>query len=357
MPPAPIADWQLAENVAWKLATVSTPAATSEQVRALRSDIDLVAMVADRYARQATALGGDLGPPTVRVVGRREWIRSNLASLEWLTQPLRDKLAERSGSRTLSRSLVGTQIGTVFGFLATRVLGQYEVFLPGGRTPGRLTLVGPNLLHVERTVLPEVGVSSREFRLGVVLHELAHRLQFEGVDWMRPQLEGILDEYIGDTRLGQDRVKEIIDGIVELVRQPERLADPRQLLQLFLTPTQRDLLERAQSLMSLLEGHGNVTMDWGAELMADADGVHLDPSRVRRALNARRERGSALMKRAMGLTLKAEQYKVGEEFILDVAKRHGRDVFARVWEDPAHLPTSDELHDADAWVQRIQPPA
>lgn len=353
----PLVDWKLAENVAWRLATVNFPKTTREEVEQLRADISLTASVADKYARRATSLGEGLGPPTVRVVSRKEWIRSNLESLAWITDPLRAKLAERSGNKPLSRTLGGTQIGSVFGFLATRVLGQYEVFLPGGATPGRLTLVGPNLLHVERTVLPEVGVSAREFRLGVVLHELAHRLQFEAVEWMRPALQQILDDYLNDTRLGTDRLREIMDSVVELIRQPERLTDPKELLQLVLTPTQRGLLDRAQSMMSLLEGHGNVTMDWGAELMATDDGVSLDPSKVRRALNARRQQGSSLLKQAMGLALKAEQYKVGEEFILDVAERHGRETFARVWDDPSHLPTAEELHDGDAWVRRVTSPA
>ena len=359
----PLADWGLAEKVAWNIAVANVPKATPREVATLRADIDRVASVADAYARRATGLDRGLGPAQVRVVGRREWIRSNLASLAWVTQPLRDKLTARSGNRALSRSVVGAQVGAVFGFLATKVLGQYEIFLPGGVTPGRLTLVGPNLLHVERTVLPEVGLGAREFRFGVVLHELAHRLQFESVDWMRPQLQGILDSYIADTRLGPERLRETLDGILDLIRTPERLADPRELLQVVLTPQQRGLLERAQSLMSLLEGHGNVTMDWGAELISedvvagtlDASevGAQLDPSRVRRALNARRERGSQLVKRAMGLAMKAEQYRVGEEFILAVANRHGRDTFSRVWEDPSKLPTADELQDADAWVRRI----
>lgn len=351
--PPDIADWRLAESVAWRLATVSVPATDAAEVAGLRADIAGIARVADSYARRATTLGDGLGPPTVRVVGRREWIRSNMASLAWITAPLREKVAERTGGRALSRRLVGAQVGTVFGFLATRVLGQYEVLLPGGEIPGRLTLVGPNLLHVERTVLPEVGVAASEFRLGVVLHELAHRLQFEAVPWMRAELHDILDAYIDDTQLGTDRIREIVDGVVDMIREPERLTDLRELMQLVLTPRQRGLLDRAQNLMTLLEGHGNVTMDWGAELMGADGDRRLDPSRVRRALNARREHGNATVRRAMGLAMKAEQYKVGEEFILDVAERHGREVFARVWETPEHLPDADELRDPDAWAQRV----
>lgn len=351
----PLADWALAERIARMVALRDQPQVTRADVRRLRAELRDTAVRADGLAREVTGLGGGLPPVTSRVVGRGEWLNSNIASIAWLVDPLAEQLTNRSDiSRTLARKALGVQIGVVFGYLATKVLGQYEVLLPHDREPGRLTLVGPNLVHLEREFLPTVDVPAGAFRMGVVLHEVAHRLQFEAVDWLRPTLRDLIGAYLSETRLDAERLRQTVDRLGELLRSARSGLDVQQFLEAVLTPTQRDLMARAQSMMAVLEGHGNIVMDWGASLLADRGDSELEAAGVRQALNERRRRGAdRVLYRMLGLSMKAEQYSTGEQFILAVEREHGRDTFNRVWQQPDNLPTPDELEHPERWVRRV----
>lgn len=327
---------------------------------ALRGDLEGALATADRAARRVTGLGSDLPPVRGRVVGRRAWVRGNVASLAALLDPVADRLVATSGlPRAVARRALGLQLGVVLGYLSRRVLGQYEVFLPDeeqgghGQPRGRLTLVGPNLVELERGLPAGSEVTPAHLRLGICLHEVAHFLQFEGVPWLRDHLRGLVDTYLADARIDPERVREAAERAAELIREPERLSDPQEVLGVLLTPTQRAVLEEAQALMTLLEGHGNVVMDWGAELLSAEEGAEIDPAAVRRLLGRRRARlGDQAVRKALGLGLKAQQYQVGERFWLETAERHGRAVLDRVWEGPELLPGASEVTDPDAWVAR-----
>src|SRR5690625_7934813 len=72
--------------------------------------------------------------------------------------------------------VTGLEAGAVLAFLSTKVLGQFDPFWTGDDV-GRLLLVAPNIVQVER----ELKLDQRDFRLWVCLHEETHRVQFTAV--------------------------------------------------------------------------------------------------------------------------------------------------------------------------------
>ena len=122
---------------------------------------------------------------------------------------------------------------------------------------------------------------------------------------------------------------------------------------LLASPEQRRALERIGGLMSLLEGHGDITMDRaGADLIPSAP-------RFSRVLKQRRQETRGLVKllqRLVGLDAKIQQYAQGEQFILAVETAGGAHLLATVWQSPEHLPTIHEIRQPQLWIDRVTSP-
>jgi putative hydrolase len=109
-------------------------------------------------------------------------------------------------------------------------------------------------------------------------------------------------------------------------------------------------MDRIGGMMSLLEGHGDVTMDRaGADRIPSAERF----SRVLRARRAKRPGPAKLVQKLVGLEAKMKQYELGERFIAAVEADGGPDLLKRVWEGPELLPSMAEIRDPQAWLDRI----
>jgi coenzyme F420 biosynthesis associated uncharacterized protein len=313
----------------------SDPAAAARLRREVAEELPAI----DAAARRWTRLGGDLPPVEVRVVGRMGWVEENLRVVEGVLGPVADRMGPRPAG---AGQIVGAQLGGLLGLLSTRVLGQYVLPLAGDG-PGQLVVVGPNVLDLGA----DLGPLADDLRRTVLLHEVAHRLQFEAVPWLGAHLRGIVAAYTegvsGDATMVLDLLRRLPGAVAEAVRTAT--LDP--VVRAMLSPEQRDVMARAQALMSLLEGHGNATMGLAAE------GIVTDPAAVTAALARRRNDPRARVLRAVGgMEAKARQYSEGEAFVRAVVDDVGVDGLNRVFEGPGQLPRPDELQDPAAWVAR-----
>ncbi len=348
---ADLVDWDLATNTGRRLARPG-PALPQADADAIVGQLRTLAVEAEAHVADYTLLSPTehgLHSP-VAVVDRGEWIRANAAGLRAMSEPLLSKLDTQSAgkvSKAASRRLSGVQVGGLLAYLSSKVLGQYEVFgaaADGGALPagGRLLLVAPNIAQVER----RLGVSPRDFRMWVCLHEQTHRLQFTAVPWLRGHLESELAAFAEVTDLDPQALATRLRAAFSAARRREGAS----VIELLQTPEQRAVLDRLQAIMTLLEGHADQVMD--------AVGPEVVPSvkQIRERFEKRRDGGSPIdrvIRRLLGLDLKMQQYRQGGAFVRAVVERVGVRGFNTVWESPQTLPTRTELASPEAWLTRV----
>jgi len=344
-------DWGLAERVAVRAAG-SDPFSRSYHFDSLADDFADLTAIAERQVSEATGLVSLAGPARARVDDRAAWIRANIASFQRLLRPVTSRLDEKVGNGLLApvaRRAAGAEVGALLGWMAGRVLGQYDLLVIEDEDPDDQDIVhyvGPNILALEK----KFAFPPREFRQWIALHEVTHRMQFTGIPWMREHFLGLVDGLVSAVDDDPKALVAAVARAAEEVRGGRNPLDEGGVAALFSTDAQRELLERIGGLMSLLEGHGDVTMD-----RAGADQI---PNSVRfgQVLRQRRQNASPLIKvvqKLIGLEAKLKQYEQGERFIEAVEAAGGPAQLDRAWEDPVNLPTMSEIRDPDAWLARV----
>ncbi len=321
----------------------------SEQSR-LRQDFAEVVPEAEKMVLGFTGLSPGQYPSRPWVMGRNAWVQANLRGFEGLLEPLAERVlaSRQNGSFTaVRRAILGAQLGALLGYLARRVLGQFDLFLPPD-DEGLLYFVGPNIADVER----KFDFPQRDFRLWISLHEVTHRVQFGGAPWLRRYMTGLIDSYLASVQIDPAWLMNALRRAVEELASGR--AEYRGLGWIFLlmTPEQRDVLRKVQAAMALIEGHGNFVMDSVAE-------TRIPQARVfRQRLRERRRKAGVekAFQRAIGFDTKVRQYDLGERFVARVVDRVGMDGFNRVWDRPSNFPTLEEVGKPDAWVARVAIP-
>jgi coenzyme F420 biosynthesis associated uncharacterized protein len=345
-----VADWGLAARVARVVAGSGPDVSAAERAK-VRSDFNEFVRTADDLVTSFTGLRPDQPAGKPVVVDRAGWIAANVESFRSLLHPLAERFGGARVAGRLGRSAIGFQVGLLLGYLSQKVLGQYDLLLATGGA-GKVYFVGPNVVAAERRwrFRPE------DFRLWIALHEVTHRTQFVAVPWLRDHVAGLIERYLSTAEIDAKRIREAMENIRSLIAQGPQAWKRANLLTLFLTPAQRDVVASMQSLMTVVEGHGNFVMDRvGAERIQTF-------AEMKEALGPQRKQASVAertLQRAMGLDMKYAQYSQGESFMAAVDAASGMQGVNLVWERAENIPTAEELADAQAWLARVlreQPP-
>jgi coenzyme F420 biosynthesis associated uncharacterized protein len=243
--------------------------------------------------------------------------------------------------------LSGAEVGLVLGWMSTRVLGQYDQLLIEEERPedqDMVYYVGPNIVSLER----KYGFPPREFRLWLALHEVTHRAQFTGVPWMRGHFLSLVERTLSAIDPDPKQLLEALRRTAGAIRSGQNPLEEGGLVTLIASPEQYQAIQEIGGLMSLLEGHGDITMDRaGAERIPSA-------RRFSSVLRQRRQqRGlTKILSILIGLDAKLRQYEQGERFIEAVEGAGGKGLLDKVWEGPGWLPSWPEIRAPQSWIAR-----
>lgn len=378
-------DWNLAVATATRFVRPG-PDVSRDEAREVVAELRRHARSSEAHVRSFTRMFGEAEEPAeghgtpVLIVDRPGWIKANVAGFREVLKPLLTKMEARRPAGpggavlgTVGGKLTGVEVGMLLSFLASRVLGQYETFAPatrdmpagpatpapGQRKAGRLLLVAPNIVHVER----ELDVDPHDFRLWVCLHEETHRTQFTAVPWLRDHIESEIQDFLAETEIDPstliERVREAFQSFTtggrpdsdESAVDSDGDGDGRSLIDLVQTPNQREILARLTAVMSLLEGHADYVMDGvGPEVVPSV-------AEIREKFQRRRQSGAGrldvALRKLLGLDAKLRQYRDGERFVRAVVEDAGMDGFNRIWTSPNTLPTKLEIAKPADWVARV----
>ena len=339
-------DWDLAVSLATRLAGEGPTVSRGEADEAV-AELRAGAHRSTGLVREFTGLDAPDGTAPILVVDRPGWVRANAEAFAVASRPMVDKLVASKPPSALAAKfgskVTGAEVGGLLGFLAGKVLGQFDPFgQPAAAPHGRLLLVAPNIVHVER----ELDVDPHDFRLWVCLHEETHRVQFTAVPWMREHLLGEI-QAISDTVEPSTLIEGGLGRLTEAIKTGR---NGGSIVEMFSTPEQREILDRVTGMMSLLEGHADVVMDdVGPTVIPSVAAIRKKFTQRRKGVGTL----DRLLRRLLGLEAKMAQYRDGARFVRAVVDKVGMEEFNAVWAAPAHLPSKVELSDPDAWVQRV----
>ena len=365
--PAQLINWDLAASSAAKL-TSAGPQVSANEIAAVVADLRAAADASIGHVHQITGLDAarDLRDSDLLIVDRASWAKANTQSFQAMMAPALEHLASTrkeelsTASAALGGTVTGAQFGAILAFLSSKVLGQFDPFGPARNgTGGRLMLVAPNILAVER----ELNVDPADFRLWVCLHEQTHRVQFAAAPWLKDHMLAHISELTGGLLDKADGLSERLAKAAKGLASGGRSsgegypgADSQHpdgdhgILSLLQDPQDKARMSHLTAVMSLLEGHANVVMD------AVDSSIVPSVKTIRRRFNARgKSRGplEKFLRRVLGLDAKMRQYSDGARFVRRVVDRVGMEGFNRVWISAEHLPTEEEIHAPDKWITRM----
>jgi len=301
-------------------------------------------------------------PVLTTTMGRAAWVTSTLEAWKWLLEHLGRRLTgqmkrmgpEGSGSAEqmgaamdqIAPLMMGLQTGTLVGQLASEVLSRYEWPIPR-QDDGRLFLVVPNV----EAVAADYDFKLEPFQIWLAVRDVARHLIFASNSWTDRYLRSLLLEVI-------DALEIDLSGFERTLMElqsggPEALAGVAESnVQLPIVSTERHTraLGRLHAFQALLEGYaGHVAAAIMPEVVSESSRIEEGMVRHARSPSV----AETMLENILGLSVDRDLEQSGATFCAAVVGLHGINELNRAWEAPDNLPTSAEIRDPFAWIEKV----
>ncbi|BBX74509.1 hydrolase [Mycobacterium shinjukuense] len=325
--------------------------------------------IADAVHLAETWLDGATALPagTTKAVGwtPTDWVDNTLAVWQRLCDPMAGQVSTVWASslpeeaKSMAGPLLtimsqmggiafGSQLGQALARLSREVLTSTDIGLPLG--PKGVAALLPEAVEDFAAGLEQPRSEILTF---LAAREAAHHRLFGHVPWLASQLLGAVEAYAAGMKIDMTSIEELARDF-----NPATLADPAAMEQLLsqgvfepkATPAQTQALERLETLLALIEG-------WVQTVVTEALGDRIpgtaalsETLRRRRASGGPAEQTFATL---VGLELRPRKLREAAALWQRLTRAAGVDARDAVWQHPDLLPSSDDLDEPAAFIDRV----
>ncbi len=291
--------------------------------------------------------------PTWQQLVRPVVSRLSLALRGLMDGPTELKAAEPMLRMALS-GMFAAQVGQSLGGLAGAVVSAGDVGLPLTAQP-RVALLPTNI----DAFAEGLEADESDILLFLAVREAARQRLFGAVGWLGPQLLALVEHYARDITIDRDALEQAIETQLGSAMTAGELEDAGSALagSLFapqVTTEQREVLQRLETLLALVEG-------WVDEVVAQVAGQRMPAAAaLTETLRRRRAAGGpaeAALKSLVGLELRPRRTRDAANLWAATRATRGSEARDAAWDHPDLLPTAADLDDPLGFAQHGPAPA
>lgn len=357
-------NWAFTKDIARKITATQgpDPSPTAADQQAVRDAVGL----ADLWLDRSTTF--DRVPARAVAWSRAEWVENTFAVWQKLVSPIATSLSGSIGGlmggqteqmggmapmmeplmRTASAGMLSAQIGQALGQLSTDVVSVSDISIPLTER-ATVALLPTNLAQFGDGLDQDAG----DIRLYLALRESARQRLFASVGWLGPQLLALIEHYAQGIAIDASAIEEAFESQLSGEMGPGDIEDlgnavAGKLFEPVLTPEQKEILDRLETLVALVEGWvDDVVSDTTSTMMPQAAAL-LETLRRRRAAGGAAE---TALKSLLNLELRPRRVRDAANLWAAVRATRGIEARDAAWSHPDMVPSAADLDDPLGYVE------